>query len=807
MALSGPSLAPPLVCEAPAKVVTVNDCARANSGTRMNSHASFRGVVFSLVMVRSRAVLAVALLCFASSAFAQYSFTHFAGSIGGAGYDDGDGAAARFKFPVGLAVDRAGSIYVADSGNHTIRKISPQGAVSTFAGVPDQWGTNDGRLFAAAGNPVVAHFNNPDAVAVDGDGNVYVADTVNQAVRKISNGVVTTFAGFGSPEGVAVDAVGNVYVAETSANTIRKIARSGQITTLAGLAGSAGSSDGTGSAARFNHPAGIAVDAAGNVIVADAANDAIRKITAGGVVTTIAGLAGSPGSTDGVGSAARFKFPAAVAVDGAGVIYVADQFNGTIREITPGGAVSTLAGNPEEVDDIDIFVSADGTGSAARFIGPSGIAVDGAGNIYVADTISHTIRHVTAAGVVTTFAGSPAQAGLGDGAGRDARFHWPYDVAVDDAGNLYVADQDNHAVRRITPAGMVSTVAGRESGLNYPSGIAVDGAGTIYVANTGDHTIRKISGGVVSTLAGLAGVPGSSDGTGSAARFDTPFGIAVDSAGNVFVADSNNDTIRKITPAGVVTTVAGLARSAGSTDGSGSAARFFHPFDLVVDGAGTIWVADMDNQTIRRITSAGVVTTYAGQAGLAGGTDGTGPAARFANPRGITLGRFGLYVVDGGNMVIRRIRSGATVETIGGSAGYSGSSDGSGFEARFNNPRGVAVDRSENLYVTDISNHAIRVGAIGGDHAAVFPNSGSVGTIRQLHAYPQSGTAWRWELIVRPPGSTAQLSSAAFPNPLFIPDVPGRYIFRLRATGAAGVSVSTAALDATPEQRQRPARH
>ena len=322
--------------------------------------------------------------------------------------------------------------------------------------------------------------------------------------------------------------------------------------TLAGLAGNYGSADGTGSAARFEYPWGVAVDSAGNVYVADSQNFTIRKVTPAGVVTTLAGLAGSFGSADGTGSAARFYYPTGVAVDSAGNVYVADFANDTIRKVTPAGVVTTLAGLAGSTG------STDGTGSAARFLGPRSVAVDSAGNVYVADEGNSTIRKVTPAGVVTTLAGLAGSPGSADGTGSAARFNQPPGVAVDSAGNVYVADVYNSTIRKVTPAG------------------------------------------VVTTLAGLVGSPGSADGTGSTARFKDPNGVAADSAGNVYVADEANETIRKVTPAGVVTTLGGLVGSSGSADGTGSAARFNLPYGVAVDSAGNLYVADYNNYTIRK---------------------------------------------------------------------------------------------------------------------------------------------------------------------------------------------------------------
>jgi sugar lactone lactonase YvrE len=292
-------------------------------------------------------------------------------------------------------------------------------------------------------------------------------------------------------------------VADTDNDTIRRITSSGLVSTLAGLAGSSGSVDGVGSEARFDQPYGVAVDSAGNVYVADHANNTIRQVTPAGVVTTLAGLAGSTGSNDGMGSAARFDHPYGVAVNSAGTVYVSDYLNSTIRQVTPAGVVTTLAGLAGNAG------SADGTGSAARFNEPASLAVDSAGNVYVADSANSTIRLVTPAGVVTTLAGQAEDYGDSDGTGTNALFFAPLGVAVDSATNLYVADTYNSTIRKIIPVGgswVVSTIAGSldqvgrygfangaGSGavFNLPQSVAVDSAGNVYVADTDNNTIRK----------------------------------------------------------------------------------------------------------------------------------------------------------------------------------------------------------------------------------------------------------------------------------------------------------------------------
>jgi hypothetical protein len=376
--------------------------------------------------------------------------------------------------------------------------------------------------------------------------------------------------------------------------------------------------------------------------------------------------------------------------DGAGQAF--DQTTGAAGFVTISGAVGTWQFNASKA------------GYSANSWSQS-ITATGQNDAFL------SAAPVTSSLDFTTLAGLAGSYGFADGQGSEARFWNLHGVAVDNAGNVYVADGSNNRIRKITPNGAVSTLAAQ---FNAPLDVAVDGAGNVYVADDGDRTLQKITpDGVVSTLAGSQGSSGSADGTGSAARFSRLLGVSVDGSGNIYVADTDNDTIRKVTPDGVVSTLAGLAGSAGAADGMSSAARFNGPFDVAVDSSGNVYVMDTGNCTVRKITPAGAVSTVAGLAGSSGTADGVGSAARFSSSaRGIAVDSAGnVFVADHNNLTIRKITPDGVVSTVGGLAGSSGSADGIGSAARFGGPWGLAVDSSGNVYVGDYGNNTVRKGA------------------------------------------------------------------------------------------------
>lgn len=611
------------------------------------------------------------------------------GNVDGPGWMDGTGTAARFNRPQGMAADGVGNLYVSDSANQTVRKITPGGAVTTLAGSVGQMASWDG---------TPGGFRNPAGLAIDAAGNLYVADRGNSSLRMVTPaGVVSTLAGtsgsagsadgtgaaarFSGPSGLAITAAGDLIVADTNNHLLRKVTAAGVVTTLAGSAGLSGTSDGTGASARFNYPTDVVVHGNGNIYVTDTQNQTVRQVTATGVVTTLAGSPGLGGSTDGTGSSARFFLPQRITVDAAGDLWVSDS-NQTLRKVTTAGMVTTVAGGTSAYGWVD------GPAASARFNGLSGLALLPSGRLAIADEFNHAVRLMDMTQGLSTFAGAPPQTGNTDGFGASARYSSPMSVAVDGNGNAYVADSGNTAIRKVTPSGQTTTLVGT-AGLSSPTGLALDAAGNLFITDSTNHTLLRMTpAGAMSTLAGLAGSAGSVDGTGSAARFNYPNMMVADASGNLYLTETGNHTIRKVTPGGVVTTIAGLAGTAGFADGNGTAARFNMPTGIAVDGSGNLFVGDMNNNKIRKVTPAGDVTTLA--------------LSTFINwPRGLAFDPSGhlLVAADQGQVVYSIDTATGTATLLLGTPDLEGAFPGL-LPAGLSRPMGLAFTPLGDLLIT-----------------------------------------------------------------------------------------------------------
>ena len=716
----------------------------------LRSLLSFRFSVLAAPLRRSCSALILAALA-AAVAGAQPADDWIIETVAGRppdfGGDSGAAVAAQLRSPEGVAVDGSGNLYIADRGNNRIRKVDAAGVITTVAG--------GGSVLGDGAAAVAAQLRSPSGVALDGSGNLYIADENNNRIRKVdAAGRISTVAGDGTegfggdggaataaqldfPRGVALDGAGNLYIADGNNQRIRKVDAAGVITTVAG--GGSGLGDGgAATAARLYYPSGVALDGAGNLYIADATNQRIRKVDAAGVITTVAGDGTRGfGGDGGAAVAAQLGNPYGVAVDGSGNLYIADWANHRIRKVDAEGVISTVAG-----DGTEGYSGDGGAAVAAQLYAPFGVALDAAGNLYIADTRNNRIRKVDAAGSISTVAGGGS--GLGDGGAAGfsgdggpavaAHLNRPIDVAPDAAGNLYIADTFNNRIRKVDAAGVISTVAGdgtegysgdggpaTATQLNIPFGVALDAAGNLYIADTRNNRIRKVdSAGRISTVAG-DGTRGFSGDGGLAvgAQLCSPTGVAPDGAGNLYIADWANHRIRKVDADGNISTVAGSGGVGcfggfggfGGDGGAATAAQLRLPTGVAPDGAGNLYIADWANHRIRKVDSDGNISTVAGD-GTEGysGDGGAAAAAQLNAPFGVAPdGAGNLYFADLGNNRIRKVDSAGVISTVAGNgtSGFGGDG-GAAVAARLYYPRNVAVDGASNLYIADTDNHRIR---------------------------------------------------------------------------------------------------
>ena len=485
----------------------------------------------------------------------------------GFGGDGGPAVQAQLAFPFGVAVDSAGNLFIADTLNSRIRRLDTKGTITTVAGTGEESFGGDG------GQALQAQLARPIGIALDGSGNIYLASIFNQRIRRVDrSGTITTVAGTGTsgfngdggpavraqldnPEGVAVDGAGNLYIADRTNNRIRRVDVSGTITTIAG--GSVSADGDLAAQAQLNNPSGVGVDSAGNVYIADSANERIHRVHPAGTITTIAGT-GEPSYSGDNGPAvrARLSEPTDLAVDSDGNLYIADSANYRIRRVNPRGTITTVAGGGSTDGDNVPAVQ-------ARLSYPSDVALDAFGNLYIAEPFSDRIRRVDSTGTITTVAGSGERGYSGDGGPAvQAQLAIPSGIASDGDGNLYIADRFNHRIRLVDPTGTITTVAGTgeegfsgdggpatEARLGSPSGVAVDGDGNLFIADFSNHRIRRVdAAGTITTIAGTDGRGFSGDGgPADQARLHFPTSVAVDGAGKLYIADKLNHRVRVLT--------------------------------------------------------------------------------------------------------------------------------------------------------------------------------------------------------------------------------------------------------------------
>jgi putative addiction module component (TIGR02574 family) len=634
-----------------------------------------------------------------------------------------------------MAPDTNGNLFIADYGNHVVRKVGTNGVATIIAGTGSASFSGDGGAATNAG----LFF--PMTVIVDSAGNLFIADSFNNRIRKVdTNGVISTVAGNGStpsfgspvgdngaatnaeintPEGICLDTNGNLFIADTVDQRIRKVATNGIITTVAGN-GTAGygPDNFTPTSSELNNPTSVTMDSSNNLYIADSANSRIRKVNT--FITTVAdtGTAGYSGD-GGAATSAKINNPLGVALDAAARnLFIVDNGNYRVRKMT-NNIITTVAGS-----GTNGYSGDGGLATNANLSFVQNVSVDMIGNLFIADAGNNLIRKLGTNGIISTVAGRI----LNDGDfATNATLYFAYGTAFDTNGNLYIADANNNRIRKVDTNGIISTVAGdgiaaysgdggvaTNASLNHPYSIAPDTLGNLFIADRNNFRIRKVdTNGNISTVAGTGSAGFSGDGGAATnAKISSVSSIAVDAVGNCFMADAANERIRKVDASGNISTMAGTGSFGFSGDGGAATnATFINPSSVALDSAGNFYIVDGGNARIRKINTNGIISTVAGNGSHAySGDGGAATNASFVNPIAVTVDSVGnIFISDSFNMVVRKVGTNGIIITVAGNGvqGFAGDG-GAASNARLSAPRGLAADSLGNVFISDAENNRIR---------------------------------------------------------------------------------------------------
>jgi uncharacterized repeat protein (TIGR01451 family) len=653
--------------------------------------------------------------------------------------------------------------YSGDSNFLTSTGLLP-GTISTFAG-------NGTGLYTLPSPANAAVLNNPLGVAVDPAGDVFIADAGSSSIRKVdaNTGVISAVdnAPFsqnfyynypGNLVGMVCDASGDLYYSDPGSNVVEKVSPSGVVTTVAGTFSNYGGYSGDGglaTAAQLRSPSGLALDSAGDLFIVDEGNGVVREVTPAGIISTVAG-GGSPAypsiGDGGPATAASFFAPTGIAVNAAGDLFIADTGNQAIRKVDHAtGIISTL-------------LNLSNTGYST----PQGLVLDAAGDLFIADSTNYDIAELSAAGALTTFAGTSGSGGYnGDGGpAAAALLNAPTALATDAAGDLFIADTVDQVIREVNSAGTINTVAGGGilgalgnggPATNVPlqngNDIAVDAAGDLFIASTGENVVREVTpDGIIHAVAGTGTAGYSGDGgLATSAQLNSPDGLAIDAAGDLFIADGANNVIRMVTPAGVITTVAGNGIAGYSGDGGPATSASLHltPYagffitPLTIDASGDLFIADGVNGVLREVSAAGIISTVTLPATFAYGSNSLSTAAYFGSGTGAGLveglavdANGDLFISNGGRGVVLELSKAGVLSVVAGDlVGFPGhiADSGPALGAEMGSVGGLAFDAAGDLLIADAifnSNGVIRsvspagiVSTIAG--APVFDSNGN----------------------------------------------------------------------------------
>lgn len=656
----------------------------------------------------------------------------------------GDGAKATLaplNSPSGTAFDSEGNLYIVSSGSNAVRKVDKNGIITTVAGNGKMGYSGDNGL------AINATFCRPEGIAIDKEGNLYVSDYGNNVVRKIekSSGIISTVAGnknlnypapigdgglatsalIRAPRGLAIDSQGNMFICDSYNNAVRKVDTKGIITTFVG-------NEFVGT------PSGIAIDPSGNMYIADRGHDEVLKIDAKGAVSTFAGNRNldytSAIGDGGPATKARLVGPTGVTLDKEGNVFICELFGNVVRKVDKTGTITTVAGSYKGNEDNSGYEGDGGAATSALLSSPEYLAIDKDDNIIITDNGNNLIRKIDKAGIITSIAGNGSLSLFGDNSEAvSASFSDPYRIAADAAGNLYISDSGNNAVRKIDTKGVITTVAGHgiagykgdkgpaaSAELNYPDGVTVDKAGNLYICDHDNNVIRKVdTTGIITTIAGNGKRGYLGDGKSAiTASLAGPEDIAIDSVGNIYICDTGNNVIRKVDTNGIITTVAGKRMFDIAQNGDlATSIDLKQPDTIALDALGNLYIGEWNKSDVLKVDPNGKITRVAGNG--TSGYSGDGSDAVNATFRGIsalTIDKAGnMFICDCDNDVIRKVDTNGIISTITGNAEigreYKKGCKGDGgpaVSALIYNPTGIALDPSGNIYIADVGNNVIR---------------------------------------------------------------------------------------------------
>ena len=653
--------------------------------------------------------------------------------------------------PYGVAVDSTGNYYIAAFNQNRVFKVSTAGTITVVAGSGAQGYSGDG-VTGGAGNASLYH---PFAVAVDSTKNVYIADQYNCVIRKVdTTNTITTIAGIAGscgyagdsgkgtaaeiyyPQGVAVDSSGNLFIGDENNCVVRKVVLATDIiSTYAGNHTCGYSGDnGAATSAEMNQVSGLAADSSGNLFIADTSNCVVREVVkSSGKIETVAGNHTCGFSGDGgLATGAEMNQFYGVTVTGT-TVSIADYYNQRVRQFTVGGNINTVAGNGTACSGT---CGEGGSAVSAELYYPVGVATTSTGTIYIGDNDNYAVDDFTVGGLLNRVAGNHSASIETQYSGAPATgvvLNYPYGIASDATGNIYVNDSHNFMVREeVKSTGLVNFFAGTgiagylgdgaaatSAELNYNYGVAKDSLGNVYIADTNNCLVRKVnSAGTISTFAGLVvsasprcGYSGDG-GPATSAELYYPYGVSVDSKNNVYIADYSNNVIRKVSTTGTITTIAGLPQISGYSGDGGPAtsAMLYSPTATAVDPAGNVFIADYNNCRIREINAAtGIITTVAGNGNCTYSGDGVAIDNSVGYPQGIAVDANDNVFVSEYYAHIRWVSPSGIITTIGGNgtSGYTGD-EGLATSAELYEPAGVALDAAGDVLISDQYNFRVR---------------------------------------------------------------------------------------------------